>query len=181
MRVALFGGSFSPPHNGHIEIIRKLAAMEEFNEVWILPAAHHPFGKELAPFEKRIEMLERSLKEIKKAHISSIEKSLKSPNKTIDTIRALKLKFPTYQFSFIIGSDILEEIRSWKDYQKVEQEVEIIVVTRKGFMSDTCPYRILAFDLPEISSSTIREALKKNHDTKDIPASIKDLATKLYS
>lgn len=178
MKIALFGGSFNPPHNSHVRAIKKLAALKEFGEVWVLPSAQHPFNKELAPFKARVQMLRLCLRNIRKVKIVRIENELPKPNKTIDTIYALKKEFPTYEFSLIIGSDLLEEIRSWKDYKKIESEVEIIVIPRKGIKHKECPYRLLNFDLPEISSSDIRKATRKN--THHISQSIKDLVRKFY-
>ncbi len=178
MKIALFGGSFNPPHNGHIHAIKKLAHLKEFDEVWIIPSAQHPFNKDLAPFKARVHMLELCLKNIKKVKIIKIENELPKPNKTIDTIHALKKEFPTHAFSFIIGSDLLEEIRKWKDYKKIESEVEIIVMVRKKIKHKKSPYRMLRLDLPGISSSDIREDSKRN--VQYVPKNIQEIVRKFY-
>lgn len=58
MDIALLGGSFNPPHVGHLMAAVYVRATLRAREVWLLPSFHHPFGKQLAPFEARVEMCE---------------------------------------------------------------------------------------------------------------------------
>jgi len=57
--IALFGGSFNPPHEGHREIVRRLARRKSIDEVWVLPVWRHPFRKKLPSFKKRLSMCRR--------------------------------------------------------------------------------------------------------------------------
>ena len=58
-RIALYGGSFNPPHAGHLLVTAYVLATCEVDGLWLMPAFRHPFGKELAPFEDRVEMCRR--------------------------------------------------------------------------------------------------------------------------
>jgi nicotinate-nucleotide adenylyltransferase len=90
--IALFGGSFDPPHLGHVAIIAHVLATEPVDEVWALPCFQHPFGKRTAPFALRLRMLEEALAPFAtRARVEDIEASLGGVSYTIDTVRGALL------------------------------------------------------------------------------------------
>src|SRR5688500_14818958 len=116
MRVALFGGSFNPPHVGHLMVVTWILATERADEVWILPTAHHPFGKSLAPFEDRVDLCRAAFPE---ARVEEIEASLPAPSYTIQTVEALKKQHPSTRFSLVVGTDVANERTKWKEFDRL--------------------------------------------------------------
>lgn len=130
-RIALFGGSFNPPHVGHVEICQYLLDRGDCDEIWIIPCFQHPFGKSLAPFEDRLTMCRFTFQEfMSKVRVLDVEKRLGGMSHTVKTIQHLKIKYPNTKFMLIMGSDISEERSEWKDFDKIKEMVEVIEVPR---------------------------------------------------
>ncbi len=125
MKIALFGGSFNPPHLGHQAVVKNLTKSSLFDEVWILPSFKHPFEKKLASFEDRLEMCQLAFKDLgKKIQISTLEKELNSPEGyTVDLIHSLLKKYPKHNFSLVIGTDLFQEKSRWKNFEEIEKKV----------------------------------------------------------
>ena len=152
--IALFGGSFDPPHLGHVAIIAHVLATEAIDEVWVLPCFTHAFGKRMAPFELRLRMLEAAVAPFGgRARVEDIEASLGGVSYTIDTVRALSLRHPDARFSFVGGGDLRAELPKWKEPDALRALLRWIELPRRGVArpDDDRPYL-----LPEVSSSDLR-------------------------
>jgi ADP-ribose pyrophosphatase len=161
-RVALFGGSFNPPHLGHAAVIRKLLATDEFTAVWLLPTAKHAFAKNLAAFKDRTTLLIALMRDINdpRVKLCTIENELWGDiNYTIDTISALRTLYPKVQFAFVIGSDTRAELQKWHRIEALRQMVEFYFIARAGYESSA---------LPEISSSAIRAQVEHGQNIDEM-------------
>ncbi len=144
--VALFGGSFNPPHRGHYEIVRRLTRRKGIDEVWILPVYKHPFRKKMALFTERLNLCRNFFKPLgPKVKVKDLEKRLSGKSYTIRLIRHLKKKYPTCRFSLVMGADAYRERKAWKDFGEIEKSVRLIVFPR-GRRSP----------IPNVSSTEIR-------------------------
>jgi len=90
MKIALFGGSFNPPHNDHLKVINSVLEKKLVDEVWIIPCKDHPFEKELAPFKNRFEMLTLATEKIPYVKISDIENKTHGKSYSYSTVMELK-------------------------------------------------------------------------------------------
>jgi nicotinate-nucleotide adenylyltransferase len=157
-RVALFGGSFNPPHIGHTAICKWLAAKDIADEVWIIPCFIHPFGKDLAPFTHRLKMCKLAFAALDlPLRILEIERELGGESKTIRTIEHLISHHPDMAFSFVTGGDIESEIMSWHSSERIKKLVEIVKIPR-GKKSP----------IPDVSSTEIRRLIQSGKDYKDM-------------
>ena len=175
-KIALFGGSFNPIHNRHIQIIKEISKRKIVDEVWILPCKNHAFAKKFAPAIDRVKMIKLGIKEIKSTKICDIE--LKSHGKSymINTIKKLKAKYP-HKFFLVAGSDILYEIKKWHKYKELLKEVEFVILKRLGYAFKEVPglkiYKKITSQPNNISSTDIREKVKKSKSLKKLmPLSI---------
>lgn len=154
---ALFGGSFDPPHAGHKAIIQKLQTFANIDKVIVMPTYLNPFkSTSLASASKRLEWCQKVFTG-NKIIVSGHEASLDYPSYTIDTIQMLNNR---YDLKYIvIGSDNLEKIEKWKEFEKINQSLEWIIFTRGLITEDmTAPlreFKILQLNQP-ISSTNIR-------------------------
>lgn len=167
-KVALFGGSFNPIHNGHINTIKQVLDLELVDEVWILPCRNHAFNKNMLSGEKRVEMIELAIEGIDNVKISSEELNFNGKSYTYDTIMRLKNKFPNYNFYFICGSDILYEFEGWYKYKELSKEIDFIIMEREGFRVKSTGEMNVIFTLNKnvnnVSSTTINNKIKKGED-----------------
>ncbi len=130
-RIAILGGSFNPPHEGHLAICAWLLQSGQADRVLAMPCYEHPFGKELAPFEDRLAMTRLALQTFgDKVEVSDLEKRLGGVSYTIRTVEYLTEHFPKTQFSLVVGSDIGAEKHKWKEFDKLEELVAIITIPR---------------------------------------------------
>lgn len=162
MHVAIFGGSFDPPHVGHLMACYYLLEAHGVDEVWVVPVYRHPFAKDLAPYDARVEMCEAAVGVFGgRVKVSRLEEELSRegrPVYTVDLIGELRRRFPDHVFSFIIGSDVVAELGGWKDFEKVKELARMVVLRRRGFDDSGEDYKAM---LPEISSSWIRDAIRR--------------------
>ncbi|MEI7668082.1 MAG: nicotinate (nicotinamide) nucleotide adenylyltransferase [Erysipelotrichaceae bacterium] len=130
-RVACIGGSFNPPHYGHLKIALAILRTYHFDEVWFLPTIQSPLKDEiLVSFTDRVEMLKLLIKPYRKLHICEIELQMTLPNYTIHTVEALMLKYPDYQFTWVIGSDQAQQFHQWHQAECLIQMIPFICVVR---------------------------------------------------
>ena len=157
MRVAIFGGSFNPPHLAHQMAALYVLETAPVDELWIIPTFRHPFGKALAPFEDRLAMCEAAVAALgPRVRVSAVERELGDESRTLRTIRRLQADFPAHAFSLVIGADLVAEVPSWFGSAELAQVVPFIVVGRAGFEAASGAGRLA---LPRVSSSEVRAAL----------------------
>lgn len=156
MRVAVYGGSFDPPHVGHALVAAWLRWTGRADEVWLLPAFDHAFGKEMAPFEARVAWCEALAGAVGPwVKVCPVESELPTPSYTIATLRALRERHPGRRFRLVIGADNLESLPKWKDWAAIAAEFAPIVVGRQGHPEPA----EATITFPEVSSTEIRRRL----------------------
>ena len=169
MRVALFGGSFDPPHVGHQMACLYLLLTYGVDEVWMIPVFRHAFDKRSAPFAQRVAMCERAAAAVSPAvRVCTIEQELAGQSYTLLTVRALKARHPEHRFSLVIGADLVKERERWYGWPELAELVPFLVLARGGVKSDEtavppahdhCPADAVA--LPEVCSTAIRARLRE--------------------
>ena len=159
-RLAVFGGSFNPPHVAHVLIATTVLATEPIDVLLVIPTFRHPFGKPLAPFEARLEMCRRAMADLSRVEISSLERDLGGDSYTVRTLEALAAREPDATLSLCIGVDILAERHLWHRADEVDRLARRIVIGRQGY--DNPPEA--SPPLPAVSSTEIRERLATGQD-----------------
>jgi len=156
MDVALLGGSFNPPHLGHLLAAHVVRALEPVDQVWFVPAVHHPFGKPLIEFEHRMAMCELMCRDASGwLAVSDIEATLGGPGYTVDTLRALHRGWPDRRWTLVIGSDIVGELPQWREVDEIRRLARLVVLNRAGHPS----FDAIGPPLAKVSSTEVRAAL----------------------
>jgi len=168
MKVALFGGSFNPIHNGHLQIANELLE-KGMEEVWIIPCGNHAFGKKLESGEHRMKMINLAIG--KNPSIKAIGAELDSEGKSYSskTISRFKKEFP-HEFYFVIGTDNLIDMEKWNDFSYLKENVDFILIEREGFeISDIgISIKRTLNTNSKISSTQIRENISKGISVKGL-------------
>lgn len=133
-RIGLFGGSFDPVHNGHIEAVNSFLESGLIDEIWILltPAPPHKPDQKKTDFEHRYNMLKLAFQESDNIKISNLEKDLPKPSYTLQTILHLKAQHPDKTFFLCLGEDSLQSFHKWHKYDEILEECMLLVVDRPG-------------------------------------------------
>ena len=163
-RVALYGGSFNPPHCAHQMVALYVLETAPVDELWLLPAGLHAHGKPLAPFADRLAMCERAAAPLgPRVKVSDIEQTLGGESRTLRTVRRLQQMFPDHVFSLVIGADLLPEVPIWMGAAELQATVPFVVVGRGG-----APAPGGGLAMPEVSSTSVREALAANRSVEGL-------------
>ncbi|MCA9676839.1 MAG: nicotinate (nicotinamide) nucleotide adenylyltransferase [Kofleriaceae bacterium] len=164
--IALFGGSFNPPHVAHQMVALFVLETAGVDELWLLPTWKHPFAKHLVDFDHRVAMCERAAAALgPRCRVSRIEAELAArpdfvASRTLDTIAALRHRHPDDRFHLVIGADILAETDKWYRWDDVVRAAPPIVVGRGGHAAP--PGAIVAgIEMPEVSSTEVRARLAR--------------------
>ena len=177
----VYGGSFNPPHMGHqLACLYGLEALGA-DALWVVPVHEHPFGKELVSFEHRVRMCELMVEPLgQRALVSTLEKELPSPVRTFELFSALKSKHPDQSFAMLMGADLLAERSRWYRFEDLQKLVKIVVVGRGGF--ESIPGEdVYEIDLPEVSSSDVRDRLQAGKSVDGlIPSTIRNYLIKSH-
>jgi nicotinate-nucleotide adenylyltransferase len=160
--IALFGGSFNPPHLGHQMMLVYLSNTYNFDEIWVNPVKKHYFEKDkyLIKSFHRVEMAKIAFEKLSE-HIKVKNIDINNNfSKTYDTISFLKREKhnKNINITLILGEDNYNSKKQWYKFDKIEEMVNILYLGRCGIKSDLS----LPFKFPDISSSRLRENIKEN-------------------
>ncbi|MBN2798016.1 MAG: nicotinate-nicotinamide nucleotide adenylyltransferase [Deltaproteobacteria bacterium] len=177
MRVAVYGGSFNPPHVGHAMVAAWLSWADQVDEVWLTPTFSHAFGKELAPFADRVAMCEALAAAVGPwVRVCPIEAALPSPSYTIDTLEALSLRHPEHLFRLVVGADVLPQTAKWRAWARIEAGYRPIAVGRVGY-----PEVPDAPSFPGVSSTEARDRMRAGLPVGHLlPAGVARIARDLW-
>ncbi|AKF81389.1 nicotinate (nicotinamide) nucleotide adenylyltransferase [Myxococcus sp. MISCRS1] len=165
MQVALLGGSFNPPHVGHLMAASYVHATQGVDQVWLMPSWQHPFGKQMEDFDHRIAMCEAMCRETSGwLRTTRIESEPGLTGRTVDTLELLVARHPDVRWSIIIGSDILRDLPHWKDFHRIEAMSRVLVLYRAGYPAPNT----VGPPLAEVSSTEIRELLARGKEPSDL-------------
>lgn len=165
--IALLGGSFNPPHVGHLMAAWYVLATEPVSEVWLLPSYRHPFGKALASFEHRVEMCRLAAATVRGLHVCAAEAELAGDplvGYTARTLEHLRQKHPGDRFALVIGTDILPETAKWHRWDRVQELARVVVVGRQGHEAGAGDRPLL----PAVSSTEVRERLLRGGEVSHL-------------
>ncbi len=173
-KAAIFGGSFDPPHIGHLQIIKSALEKLDIDKLIVVPAHLSPFKKgHSAPPELRLKWLKAVTADNPKVEVSDYEIRKGSKSYTIDTVRHFKHFFGTIYL--IIGADNLKTLKKWHRYEELDKMVKWVVATRSDLY---VPKRFIRLDVDIPISST---ELRENIDPKWIPEPIRQEVVRYYT
>ncbi len=153
--VAVFGGSFNPPHLSHVLALAVLHARFEVSRLLVVPTYKHPFAKSLAPYEDRVKMCELAMGWIPRVEVSRVEEELGGESRTLRTLEHLRTIYPDQELRFLMGADLVLESSKWFGFDRIVEIAPPIVLGRVGVSYDGAPPPVL----PAISSTEVRARL----------------------
>lgn len=160
--IAVYGGSFDPPHVAHVLSVVYALSVEPLARVIVVPVCEHVFPKRPVAFEHRARMCELALEGIANAQVSRVEAELSKPNLTLNTLRRLQADHPSRRLRLLIGSDVLGEVGKWHSFDEVSKIAPPLVIARHGFErpGHGTP------QLPGVSSTQVRDLLQRRDDAQ---------------
>lgn len=172
----IFGGAFDPVHRGHLQIAADMLKSQKSEGVMFVPSFIPPHKIQgcFASFDDRMQMLKIATCEIENSFVSPIESERHDENFTINTVRALKERYPKCTFSFLIGADNVPLMSSWHKINDLIKEVKFVVGSRPGTNLEKIPellrnsVTIIETSMVDISASRIRNSISKGIDKSEL-------------
>lgn len=162
-KIGIFGGTFDPPHLGHLFIANEILSELSLDEIWFMPNQQPPHKEKSVGVtnEDRVNMLQLCMRNHPKFRIETIELERSGPSYTFETMEILTELYKGNQFYFIIGADMIEYLPKWYKIDELLKLVTFVGVNRPNF-SHVTDYPMVFVDIPQvgISSSEIRQRLK---------------------
>lgn len=150
---AFFGGSFDPPHVGHLLAATWVLSTRRVDRVLVVPTFLHAFGKSLTPFPHRRRMAELAFSNVRGVEVEPIEARLSGPSYTVRTLEHLRKMRPATTWRLMIGSDLVNDLPRWREGARIPELAEPLVVGRGGHVTGDDDDTLL---MPEVSSTEVR-------------------------
>ena len=167
-KVAIFGGSFDPIHNGHLALAGEVLARGLAGEVWFMvtPQNPHKQGAALSDEQLRLQMVQLAVDGKSGMKACDFEFALPRPSYTLHTLNALTQAFPDKEFSLLIGADNWEKFDRWYKGDEILSRHNIIVYPRGNEAEPQLPSGVqwLPAELYDVSSTMVRAAVKDGKD-----------------
>lgn len=153
--MGIFGGSFNPPHVGHVLTAVWALSIGAVDEICVIPVYAHAFDKVLVDFEHRLAMTELAMAPLPRVFVSRVEAELGGSSRTLHTLQHLATAHPDWDMRLLLGADILGETDKWFAFEQVKALAPLLVVGRLGFTKSEVPPP----ELPEVSSTYVRSTI----------------------
>ncbi|MEK3890655.1 nicotinate-nucleotide adenylyltransferase [Bacillus sp. FSL K6-3431] len=168
-KIGILGGTFDPPHLGHLIIANEVLHHLALDEIHFMPNQEPPHKERVSgtTAEDRLRMLELSIAGNSQFAVESIELERKGRSYTIDTIKILQELHPDFDYYFIIGADMVEYLPNWHEIDELVQLIQFVGVNRPNYQMES-RYPVTHVDVPQIdiSSTAMREKIKQDISTK---------------
>ncbi len=167
-KIGIFGGSFDPPHKGHIQIAKlSLKKLKLKYLIWVITKRNPLKKRPMLSLNSRILLSKKLVGKNKRIKIQNFHKYLKT-NKTIELIKFIKKNLKNSKLYFIMGSDNMINLHKWHGWKKFQKYCTIVVFPRRGYLKNMLiskAYRLIKKDkiiflktkITDISSSKIRK------------------------
>ncbi len=172
-KIGLFGGTFDPPHLGHLISAQEVQDKLKLDRIFFLPASLPPHKKKvkISPAIHRLKMIRLATQDNHNFKVLDLELKRKGDSYTVDTLRELRKKYSDTRFFLILGSDNLNHIHTWKSPGEIFKLSKVVFISRPGAGLNTDSKwlrhsRLLDVKLIDISSSDIRMRIKQGKSIK---------------
>ena len=171
-KIGIYSGSFNPIHHGHVMLANYLVEFSDLDELWFVVTPQNPLKKkeDLLDDDERLKMVQLALGDDPRIHVSDIEMHLPTPSYTINTLTSLSEQNPDVEFVFICGMDSLQNMKNWREYQRILDNYELLVFPREGYdggeLVNYPSVTVLKTPILEISSTFIRQCVKEGRDVR---------------
>jgi nicotinate-nucleotide adenylyltransferase len=171
MRIGIFGGTFDPPHVGHLIVASDACVALELDRLILVPSADPPHkrGAVTGTPEQRLEMVRAAVRDDPRFAVDDLELRREGASYTVDTLRALRSRYPEAELFFLVGVDQMRELHSWREPREVARLARLSVVTREGDTPDAdSPFEhtVVPVTRIDLSATDIRRRIREGKSVR---------------
>ena len=178
MLTGIYGGSFNPIHEGHVQLAKALKNADFIDEIWLLVSPQNPFkvNAELLDDEERLHLARVAVENEQGIEVCDREFFLPRPSYMYNTLKALSKEHPEREFVLVIGADNWQRFPDWYRSKAILSNYRIIVFPRPGYALQNVPRKVTVANTPllDISSTEIRQriATDPDYNGEGLPAAV---------
>ena len=182
-RIGVLGGTFDPPHFGHLTAAVQVADLLSLEQVWFVPTGDSWQKSDVTESGHRVEMVRLAIQGDPRMRLDTVDVERFGPTFTVDTLRGLRSAHPDCEFFFIMGVDAASSLDTWREFESLPSLAELVVVNRPGVAAEVLhqlrgkPYfaqlRMLEIDGVEVSSTEVRDRVQRGESIENlVPQSV---------
>ena len=166
MRIGIFGGTFDPPHVGHLIVASDACIALALDRLILVPSAEPPHkrGAVKATAAQRLEMVRAAVRDDPRFEVDDVELRREGASYTVDTLRTMRERYPHAELLFLVGVDQMRELHSWREPREVARLARLSVLTREGETPDAdSPFEhtVVPVTRIDLSATDIRRRIGK--------------------
>jgi nicotinate-nucleotide adenylyltransferase len=167
-RVGIFGGTFDPPHIGHLVVTQDVIERLDLDRLVVVPAGRPPHREAVLDAETRLELARRAFEGDERILVSAVEVERDGPSFTIDTLEWARRELDPEALFLIVGADQLRSFRTWRQPERILQLARLAVMTRPGeeMTGIDVPHEIVEVTRVDLSSTRIRRRLEEGRSIR---------------
>lgn len=173
-RLGLFGGTFDPPHLGHLVVAQDVVERLELDRLFFVPAGEPPHKVEdrLSPAAVRLAMVQAAAGDDPRLGVSDVEVAREGPSYTVDTLRWYRERHPGAELFFLMGADQLVRFRSWREPREIARLARLVVMAREGVDPERLdpgievPFLRVPVTRVDISSTEVRRRIREGRSIR---------------
>jgi nicotinate-nucleotide adenylyltransferase len=170
MKIGILGGTFNPIHYGHLILGEQVRGQLKLDKVIYVPVymPPHKNAQGIIQAEHRLKMAALAVKKNKRFSVSNDEIRRRGTSYTIDTLREIKKRYPSAELFFICGSDLVNEIPTWKNVDEIFEMARFVLAKRPGFGKRLTGKNFIKINVAQvdISSSLIRDLVRQGRSIR---------------
>jgi nicotinate-nucleotide adenylyltransferase len=181
MRIGLFGGTFDPPHTGHLIVASDAFEQLELDRLILIPSADPPHkrGKVHGSSRERLEMVRAAVRDDPRFEVDDLELDREGASYSVDTLRQMRTRHPDAELFFLVGADQMRELQSWREPEEVARLACLSVLTRDGERApqDTpFRHRVVPVTRIDLSATDIRRRVGEGRSIRYlVPEGVREL------
>jgi nicotinate-nucleotide adenylyltransferase len=158
VRLGIFGGTFDPPHIGHLIVAQDAMTTLGLDGVVFVPAAQppHKLDEAISPPAIRLAMVKAAIAGAARFEVDDIELRRSGPSWTVQTLREFTKRLPDADLYLLMGSDQFAEFESWREPEEIRRLARLVVLTREGAATDDADVRKVRVTRVDVSSTDVR-------------------------
>ncbi|WP_420440201.1 nicotinate (nicotinamide) nucleotide adenylyltransferase [Candidatus Palauibacter sp.] len=171
-RTGILGGSFDPPHVGHVSVARDLLEELRLDRLLVIPAGDPPHREVTLPAQVRLDLTLQAFADLPGIEVSPMEIGRAGPSYTVDTLEALARRFPVDRLILAMGADQFAAIHRWERWRRLPELARIAVMPRGGGEPAPSPesmpieYVVAHVARVDVSASRIRQRLEEGRSVR---------------
>jgi nicotinate-nucleotide adenylyltransferase len=172
VRLGVFGGTFDPPHLGHLIAAQEAWYSLGLDQVLLVPARHPPHKDPagLSPAPVRLELLEAAVGDDRRFSVSELELARSGPSYTVDTLEALHGARPDSELYLLLGADQYRELEGWREPARIRELARVCVFGRQGDEPAEAGVRTVPIPRVDVSSTAVRERVRRGEPIRYLVA-----------